>query len=113
MICETVPQYDMQRFMSLIERQEKQIEQQSVLIKKLAADCEAMGKNSIKIAKATADKEIRKFKHAYVQDVKELKARVAELDKQNQNLKVLAGTVTAIALVCVGVAATPYVLVVL
>lgn len=98
---------------ALVDTQKDQIEKQNALIKKLADDCELIGKNSVAIAKKVADKEIKKFKHAYIKDVKDLKDRVDELDAQNKNLKSLAMGVTAVAVVCIGMTVSPYVLVIL
>jgi hypothetical protein len=97
----------------LVKTQKDQIEQQNEIIKKLAADCELIGRNSVAIAKKVADKEIKKFKHVYVKDVKDLKDRVEELDNQNKNLKTLAVGVTAVAVVCISMTVSPYVLVLL
>lgn len=97
----------------VIASQGAQIEKQNEMIKKLAIDCEIISKTSIDKAKKLTDREIKKFRHAYVKDVADLKSRVQELDDQNKNLKRLAVGVTTVAVVCIGVAVTPYVLVLL
>lgn len=98
---------------TVIESQGAQLEKQNEMIKKLANDCELISKNTISSAKKVADKEIKKFKHAYVKDVADLKARVQDLDNQNNQLKALAAGVTTVAIICIGVAVSPYILVAL
>jgi len=96
-----------------VQSQGELIDKQNEIIKKLALDCQQIGKGSVKIARRVADREIAKFKHAYIQDVKELRARVQELDEQNKKMKMVAGVASVVAIGCLGVAVGPYVLVAL